>query len=602
VIVWGGALAPTVRTAPLQEPRPGGTLRLGVFRSFEFWADLDPTQEYSYLAWGIFSNLLLRTLVTYRHVEGPEGAELMPDLATEAPVPTDEGKTYTFELKEGVRFGPPLDRPITSHDVAYAFERIGSRRYGGGYSHYYLDVIQGLRAFYRKRADGISGIETPDDRTIVFHLTRPTGDFLHRLTLPATAAMPPEVARCKGRQYGNFLIASGPYMLDGSDELVVDQGCEAMEKIRRETAEDLHLVRNPSYDPATDNPEIRENLVDEVRFQEVDGMERLFGRVERGELESAVYPPIPRIRERYENDPSLAATLRSGPLDRTWYITMNLTQPPFDDIHVRKAANLVTNKAEVRDEWGGPITSEIATHILPPNLTGGHPSASEYDPYASRDHRGDGSAARDEMRLSRHDSDNDGFCDGRACKNVKVFIKSYGPWRRIGPIIEQRFRRWIGIDLELVEVVDVYTPIMNVSSDVPLAVGPGWQKDYADPNTFMPYLFSSDIPCFGNYNYSLVGATPKTARKCNARGNFEGLPNVDERIEECQGLLVGPERTQCWIDLDAHLMEEVVPWVPLMWERAVRLIGPTVTKYEFDQFSGELAFSHMAVDESRQTK
>ena len=115
----------------------------------------------------------------------------------------------------------------------------------------------------------------------------------------------------------------------------------------------------------------------------------------------------------------------------------------------------------------------------------------------------------------------------------------------------------------------------------------------------MPLLFSSDIRCYPTTT-TRSSERPATGRKCNAGGNFEDLPNVDERIADCQRIQVGPERTECWVTLDAHLMEEVVPWVPLLWDRAVRLVGPTVTKYEFDQFSGELAFSHMAVDESRQ--
>jgi hypothetical protein len=142
---------------------------------------------------------------------------------------------------------------------------------------------------------------------------------------------------------------------------------------------------------------------------------------------------------------------------------------------------------------------------------------------------------------------------------------------------------------------------MTVSRHVPFGLGPGWGKDFPDAWVFMKWLFDSrKILCHGNTNYSLVGATPATRRKCHSEGNYDNVPSVDGRIDECDRLPMGDERTQCWVDLDAHLMEEVVPWVPYLWHRAVRLVGPTVTKYEFDQFSGDLAFGHMAVDESRQ--
>ena len=65
-------------------------------------------------------------------------------------------------------------------------------------------------------------------------------------------------------------------------------------------------------------------------------------------------------------------------------------------------------------------------------------------------------------------------------------------------------------------------------------------------------------------------------------------------------MLLDDERLTCWEDLDKKLMEEVVPWVPYLDASNVDIIGPAVTKYEYDQFGGEAAFSRLAVDESLQ--
>lgn len=599
--IWAGAVAPPGRVAPVQEPAAGGVLRIGVLAPFGFTDQFDPTGEYHSFAWGIYSNLLLRTLVTYRHVEGPEGAVPVPDLATELPQPTDGGTTYTFDLKDGIRFGPPLNRAITSYDIEYAFERIGTRSLAAQYRFYYDPLIRGLHDFARGRSDDITGIETPDDGTIVFHLTRPAGDFLHRMAMPATAPVPEEVARCfeDAGAYGRFVIASGPYMLEGSDELVVDQGCKAMKKISGFHPDRfISVVRNPSYDPATDSPEVRENFVDGVRFQIYGEWRRLFRRIEDGRIDSATFPPPRKVIERYRSNPELDATLRSGPLDRTWYLSMNLTQAPFDDVHVRKAVNLVVDKARIRRAWGGSLAADIATRILPPNVTGGHPDASEYDPYPSRDQGGDPLAAREEMKQSDYDSDHDGRCDARACRDVLTFSRNYEPWTIMNSSIAKSLER-IGIKLDVKEKADFYTPVQTVSKDIPFALGAGWGKDYPDAHTFMSHLFGGNkILCHGNVNYSLVGATLKTREECDAEGDFRNVPSVDRRIRTCRAL-TEPERTECWVNLDKHLMENVVPWVPYIWQRAVRLVGPTVTQYGFDQFSGGLAYAHMAVDESR---
>jgi peptide/nickel transport system substrate-binding protein len=605
VVIGATALTPSARVAPLQEPARGGTLRIGVFDSFGFTNQFDPTGEYLGFAWGIYSNLLLRTLLTYRHVEGPAGAEVVADLATEVPVPTDDGKTYTFRLKEGIRFGPPLDRPITSHDVEYAFERLATRELAAQYRFYYDPLIEGMHDFRRGRSDDISGIETPDDDTIVFHLTRPAGDFVHRVAMPATAPIPEEVARCSksAGDYGRVVIASGPYMIEGSEDLVVDQGCREMRHIAGFRPDrSLSLVRNPSYDPATDSPEVRESFVDAVRFRIFRERGAMFRRVEDGRLDASTYPPSRKLVERYRSDPERDATLRSGPLDRTWYLTMNLTQRPFDDRHVRQAINFVLDKQSMREAWGGAIAGDVATHVLPPNVTGGHPDGAEYDPYPSRRFGGDVVAAREQMRQSGYDTDHDGRCDASACKRILMINRNYGPWTKMQPVVEEGLRS-IGITMRVRQSADPYTPIMTVSGNVPFALAPGWGKDYPDAYTFFPHLFGSgNIRCTGNTNYSLVGATPKTRRECRAKGRFRNLPNVDRRINRCRALPYGDDRTGCWIDLDKHIMENVVPWVPYLWQRAVRLVGPAVMKYEFDQFSGELAYAHMAVDESGRTR
>ena len=248
----------------------GGTYRVEWESSFDFTSGFDPTGEYSVQAFGIYSNLLVRTLVGYDHVAGPAGNVLVPDLATSLGTISNGGRTYTFTLKRGIRFGPPLNREITSRDVAYAFQRIGTKALGAQYGFYY-DVIRGMPAFASGKAKTISGIATPNNRTIVFHLSAPTGDFRYRLAMPAAGPQPREVAGCfaKAGAYGRYLISSGPYMLAGSDKLDASS-CAALTKSGPISGFDgerhLDLVRNPAYDARTDSPKARQNLPDEFTF------------------------------------------------------------------------------------------------------------------------------------------------------------------------------------------------------------------------------------------------------------------------------------------------------------------------------------------------
>jgi hypothetical protein len=78
-----------------------------------------------------------------------------------------------------------------------------------------------------------------------------------------------------------------------------------------------------------------------------------------------------------------------------------------------------------------------------------------------------------------------------------------------------------------------------------------------------------------------------------------GVKSVDAAIDKCVPL-TGQARTNCWIALDKNLMTTIVPWVPYLDVNNTDLLSAAVTKYAFDQFSGETGFAHVAVDPSKQ--
>lgn len=588
-----------------EEAPQGGIYRIGT-DSFEFTGGFDPSAEYLGTAWSYYTNLLLRTLVTYKHIAGPEGNELVPDLAEAVPEPSDDGLTYEFTLKEGVKFGPPLSRDITTDDILYAFERIGTESVAAQYATYYnnpdFGAIEGLAEFSAGDADDISGIEVVDERTMRFTLNRPTGDFLLRLAMPATAPVPREVGECfeKAGEYGRYVIASGPYMIAGSDELDASS-CDTMEELSGfDPTRLLEFERNPDYDEGTDDAEVRESNVDGVTIEINPNVTDIFDKIRAGEYDGSPNNPEAPVTREYTTNPELEDQIHVNGGDRTWYITMNLALAPFDDIHVRKAANLVMDKAGLLQAWGGPTAGAIATHIMPPEMTGGTPTAEEYDPYPTEGFSGDVEAAKEEMRQSEYDSDGDGVCDAPECEDVLHVTANTPPWTQMTPVIESSFEE-IGITLRTREFEDAYTPIQTVAENIPVASRPGWGKDYADAFTFVGYLFSGvNIIPEGNTNYSLVGLTPEIAEGLEGfEPDTTTTPSVDEDINRCATLL-DQERVDCWIELDKKLMEEVVPWVPYLHATNIDIIGPAVTQWDYDQFSGEAALSKVAVDTNLQ--
>jgi peptide/nickel transport system substrate-binding protein len=584
-------------TTAAGEPTPGGTYRVDVETSFDFTADFDPTAEYTAIGWS-FYNLIVRKLMSYNGTVGSSGNEVHPDLAADMPEISDDGLTYTFTLKDGIMFGPPVSREITSQDFKYAFDRLANPKIGSfGYPLYY-EVIEGFKEVEDGKAKSVSGIETPDDKTIVFHLTKPAGDFLYRVSMAATGPIPAEVADCfkKAGDYGRYVISSGPYMLQGSDALDISS-CDTMKPLPGYNPEkQLILVRNPDYDQSTDD--LRKNYPDEFDFLINSSNTDCFAKTKAAEIEDNICSETGKEIREYTTDPDLEGLLKANPDDGVWYIYMNLTQPPWDDIHVRKAANLIMDKEALRKGWGGPTVGDIATHILPPTLS--PPELEGYDPYPSPDYTGDEEAAKAEMAQSKYDTDQDGICDAPECKGVLNIMGNTERDKAMVPVMESSLGK-IGITMTTRNIDDPYQFIFTPKEQTPMSGTAGWGKDYADAFTYYLYLFDGRVitPDF-SYNEPLVGLTEAQAKTMGIDYPEGGVPTVNDDIDACIDIADDAERLTCWGNLDKTIMEEAVPWIPWLWRNYTNTISDAVTAWDFDQSTGMQAWQNVAVDQSKQ--
>ncbi len=574
----------------------GGTYRTAV-SSFGLTDNMDPTGEYqSGFAWEIYA-ASLRTLVSYRRVSGPAGTILYPDLATAMPTVTDGGLTYTFTLKSGIKFAPPVNREITSKDVLFAFQRINDASLAAQYGFYFDGVIQGMTGKATSMTAPISGIDTPNNSTIVFHLTAPTGDFLYRLALPATAPVPPEVGKCftKAGAYGRDFISSGPYMLQGSQSLNISS-CAAMTPISGfDPTSHIVLVRNPNYNPATDSKAMRANYLNGVVIDIDTNISDIFNKVQASQLDGAMFNAPPAVVvHNYQTSPTLKAYLHTTPILWLESITMNLAIPPFNDVHVRKAVAYVLDHTAIIDALGGSTIAQVATHLFPPVMLQNKLTAS-YNPYASPGEHGDLAAAEAQMKQSAYDPKHDGKCDVSVCKNI-IFIDAQGQFTAIDPIVQNDLAK-IGIDIvpRDLETGAAFTAIETVKNKVPMSALGGGYADYADGYGFAASSFlSTALAATGCCNYSWVGLTKSQAASLGIPYPSNGVPSVDGKINACEALS-GEPRINCWVAFDEYMMTDVVAWVPYMWGNYVNITAPDVTNYVVDQATGSISLTQISV-------
>src|SRR5262249_25707457 len=492
---------------------------------------MDPQREYAYNTWELYRCCLIRTLFSYDGLGGPSSTEPQPDLASGPPDVSIDGLTWTFHLRPELHFAPPLQGvPITSADIVRAFLRLGDPATGEPALASSFDMIQGFSAYASGRSDTISGLETPDPLTLRIHETRPDATLPYLLARSGTAPIPPlpgspdsplGVATGHGRSdspgdtggYGRFLVASGPYMYEGSEAMDF-----SLPPKQQEPASGFHpwllpndffgdpdtvthwgsitLVRNPSWDPATDP--LRAALPDRIEIHGGDQRE-LFREVTNGKLDMVFDNVGPSaMLHRYQNDPSLHPLIVSTDGISETYAIFNMAQPPFDDIDVRRAVADGMNRAAALDASRGNYREDLlalADHLTPDTMEAS--LLATWSPFPSTNGAGDMQAAHEDMARSRYAAH--GRCAAPTCADVTVLL--HPGLDPAVPSIRTTLTR-LGIQATVEAADDFWDRCQDPAAHIAMCVGLGWAPDFPHADNFIAPLFSS--AGIGASNYTLM--------------------------------------------------------------------------------------------------
>jgi peptide/nickel transport system substrate-binding protein len=592
----GGTANPS--TGPQGAVKKGGVLRIALVSDVH--QALDPGREYYTIGWEFLKCCLARTLLSFNFL-GPEekGNELAPDLATGLPESSSDGLTWTFHLRPGVHYAPPLqDVTVTAADFIRALTRLADSKTAASYPFYY-SPIQGFDDFSGGKAKTISGLSAPDATTLQIKLANPVGYFPYLFTMAATSPIPPSptdpnapygVATGHDQNYGQFIVSSGPYMWKGADKIDFSKPADQRAgPAGFQAGKSYVLVRNPSWKPATDP--LRKAYVDEIDVTVGGTVADVTKRIESGELDTMDALPTPEGIRDYATNPDLKRFIHSDSTFGTWYINMNLAMPPFDDVHVRKAMNWVIDKAGLLRLMGGEIQGPIAGHAIPNTML---PSLADYDPYATPNHQGDMAKAKQEMAQSKYDTNHDGVCDAAACKNVLMVIDQTDPLPKQAALIQQNIEQiGITVSIKQFQTTTMYTKCETATERIPTCTSEGWYADFADPYAFVTGLFSSVSLTPSCCDDSLMGATSAQLKEWKY-SNTTPTPNIDAQLNSCIATQ-GAQREQCYANVDKTLMEEVVPWVPYRFANQVVITSKRILNYHLDASTGWISLSQVAL-------
>ena len=521
-----------VTVLPGRASHRGGTLRLALPAADVPYSP-DPTQFSGPPQWQLLS-LTNDGLVTYRKVGGLAGAELVPDLATAIPQPTDGGLTYTFTLRDGIRYSNGAT--LRPDDIRRGIER--TMRSGNPYlANQYAGIVGAARC--RPRACELRhGIVTDREaRSVTFHLTRPDPDFLYKLAFAMASAVP------EGTFDGKALPATGPY-------------ATASFTPHREWV----LVRNPQFHEWSRDAQPA-GFPDRIVLKAAPSNQ--VAALEHRAADVLLAPPLGGVDALARR---FASQVHIDPAGATFPLVMNTRVAPFDRLAVRQALNYAIDRNRIARLTGSSLTAPPTCQVLPPTLPGYRP----YCPYTLDPSPSGSWTAPDLARAER-------LVAGSGTRGTKVTLLMTPPppgtpMLRIGRYVVSVLDR-LGYRASLKVITNTGAGLgdLSDSSKRPQIGWSNWLQDYPTPSNFIEPLFT--CRSFVPRSQDNLNAAEFCDRRIDAQSAHAAA--LQARDPAAAGEL--------WSRIDHELVDRA-PWVPVYNLRTVTVLGPRVGNYKYHPF------------------
>jgi len=526
----GGGKKAATTTASTTTSSAGASKSFADFRiAYDTGIDfLDPGLSYTVQGWAIMWNVYL-PLLGYKHVNGPDGATLVPYLAQSMPTVTSDGKTYTLTLRKGVKYSN--GQPVKASDFKATIERdykIDSPGVG------FFGGIVGASDFAKTQKGNISGIVTNDSTgQITIHLTSPQGDFENILAMEFAAPLPASTPAKD--QSTTPAPSTGPYMIQS-----YSPNKQAI------------VVRNPYFDASMYGGNVPAGNPDKMTIDIFGDASVALTRTLNGQEDYDFYqPPNDRLGElesKYANQIKLYTPAN------TFYFFMNTREPPFNNVKVRQAVNYAINRKALVRIYGGLATP--TENVLPPT----YPSYAKITMYPYNLAKAKQLVAASGTKgatVTIWGSNNESRRSPEATAYLQQVLKSLG----------------YNAQLKIINAAVYWTTIGNQSTKAQIGFA-DWFQDYPHPLDWFDVLLNGErITQTHNNNYA----------------NFNDAA-INSKIDT---LKKEPELTNSvnnqWAQLDTEVMKQA-PWAPYINQQGIDTFNSDIdlscyvfnVNYQFD--------------------
>ncbi|GMB80154.1 ABC transporter substrate-binding protein [Shinella zoogloeoides] len=529
-LMAGMGLAPA--QAEYQQEHRGGTMRL-LARSAA--GTLDPHINYTDQGWQIYQPIY-DGLVAFRKAEGMDGFTIVPDLAEALPEVTNDGKTFTFKLRKGIKFS--TGQEVGVKDVVASFQRI-FKVSGPTSGTFYAGIIGADKCLAETKTCTLEGGVVGDEAagTVTINIVKPDAEFLYKLALPHAVTLP---ADTPAEDAGSVPIPStGPYMISAFDP---NKG--------------MTISRNPHFKQWSEEAQ-PDGYPDVVQYDFGLSEEAAVTAIQNGEADW-MFDALPSDRLA-ELGTKYKDQLHIAPLSAWWYAPLNTRLAPFDNVKARQAVSFAVDRNTLVKLFGGKVLAAPVCQILPPDF----PAHVDYCPYTKDPGAKWSAPDLEKARQLVEES-------GTKGQKVTIIVEDTAVSRSIGVYLQSVLTS-IGYvaDVKPISANIQFTYIQNTNNKVQMSVSQ-WYKDYPAASNFLNILFGCASFREGS------DASVNIAGFCD--------PAIDAKMQKAFDLGVTDQAAAdaLWAEID-HELTDQAPAVGLFTPKRLDFVSKRLGNFQFSR-------------------
>ncbi|AJF68687.1 ABC transporter substrate-binding protein [Streptomyces vietnamensis] len=504
---------------------------------------LDPGNS-NYVQTANVGQLYYRTLTMAKETAG-KPPTIVPDLATDLGKASADGLTWTYTLKPGLKFEDGT--PITSKEIKYGVERTYARDV-------YTQAPQELNSaladdgYKGPYSDGdFEGIDTPDDRTVVFHLKQPFAEFPALVSRSNTAPVPR--AGDTKLDYTNHPVSSGPYKIKSYDR-----------------GRSMKLVRNDQWDPATDpnRPALPDTFTFSLSTAQATISRQLLADSDPTAITLDSAGGLQASDAAELDAPEVAKRTASGLLGCT--DVLNFNTETIKDPQVRKAIALAIDRQAVQLQYGGNRFGQLAQSYINPSQRGYVEQHTDLDP-----------TGRPKLAEARK------LLAGKQVPKTLVYgyADATPKYKNVGTTLQQNLKQ-LGIDLQLRPIPSANYYTVLAGENMPDIARSGWCGG-ADSGSVRTTVDPNIGPSLDGRTYGFS----------NIPRYFD--PEISREMYELRGANGSSEELgKKWATLFDRTMQDY-PLVPLVRSFTNSVVGSKVRGAQVGYFFGSIDLSTVGV-------